>query len=177
MQIQQLRARIKQDDLQIAEVTKKQDRIQEQIQRLEGRVQATPGIEQEFKQLTRNYDTALEEYKDLLRKSGSATEATELQHQQEGERFSVLDHPSLPQDPSFPNKLYFTLGGIGLGFAVSAGLLYLFALGDKSMHTERDIEACLKLPVLTTVPSLDLLAIKKIRMPQKSKESAVVFEA
>lgn len=177
LQIQQLRARIRQDDEQIAEATKKQERVQAQVNMLQARVQSTPAIEQEYKQLTRNHDTALEEYKDLLRKSGSATEATELQHQQEGQRYSVLDPPTLPTEPSFPNKLYFTLGGIGLGFAASAGLLYLFALADKSMHTERDVELCLKLPVLTTVPSLDLLAIKKIKVPQTSHDSAVVFKA
>jgi hypothetical protein len=32
----------------------------------------------------------------------------------------------------------------------------LIALLDKSMHTERDVEACLNLPVLSTVPLLDV---------------------
>jgi hypothetical protein len=32
------------------------------------------------------------------------------------------------------------------------------ALTDKAMYTERDVELCLKLPVLTLVPSFDVSA-------------------
>jgi hypothetical protein len=34
--------------------------------------------------------------------------------------------------------------------------MYLIALLDKSMHTERDVQVCLNLPVLSTVPLLDV---------------------
>jgi capsular polysaccharide biosynthesis protein len=34
--------------------------------------------------------------------------------------------------------------------------MYLLAIGDKAMYTERDVEACLKLPVLTMVPGFDV---------------------
>ena len=36
------------------------------------------------------------------------------------------------------------------------GIMYLIALTDKSMHTERDVELALKLPVLTVVPKLEV---------------------
>src|SRR5256885_11221285 len=42
---------------------------------------------------------------------------------------------------------------ISLGLAI----LYLIAIGDKSMHTERDVELALKLPVLALVPVLEAL--------------------
>ena len=44
------------------------------------------------------------------------------------------------------------------GLALSLAILYLLALLDKAMYTERDVEVCLKLPVLTTVPSFDVWA-------------------
>jgi capsular polysaccharide biosynthesis protein len=34
--------------------------------------------------------------------------------------------------------------------------MYLIALTDKSMHTERDVELAMKLPVLAVVPKLEL---------------------
>ena len=34
--------------------------------------------------------------------------------------------------------------------------MYLIAFLDKSMHTEKDAEVCLNLPVLATVPLLDV---------------------
>src|SRR5271166_1872529 len=45
-QIQQLRARVKQDDLNIADLTKRQSRLQEQIQAMQARVQASPMVEE-----------------------------------------------------------------------------------------------------------------------------------
>jgi hypothetical protein len=38
------------------------------------------------------------------------------------------------------------------------GLLYLIAISDKSLHSERDVELALKLPVLALVPTLDIVA-------------------
>ena len=154
-QIQQLRAKIRQDDLGIAELAKRQSQIQEQIRLIQGRVQASPMVEQQFKEITRNYQTALELYNDLLKKRDSSTMATSLEHQQESETFRILDPPSLPTTPSSPNRLALIGGGMGAGLALGLGVLYLLAMLDKAMYTERDVETCLKLPVLTTVPCFD----------------------
>jgi uncharacterized protein involved in exopolysaccharide biosynthesis len=175
-QLAQLRLKIKQNNDTIAGLTKKQSQIEEQIRVLQGRVQSSPMIEQEFKELTRNYDTALEGYKDLLKKQESSAMAGALEHQQEGEQFRVLEPPSLPNEPSFPNKPLFAGGGLGFGIALSAGIMYLIALGDKSLHTERDVEVSLRLPVLTTVPNLDIATIHNLSRRHKSSDSAVVFE-
>lgn len=154
-QIQQLRAKIKQDDLSIADLTKHQAQIQEQIRLLQSHVQSSPMVEQQLKELTRNYQTALDSYNDLLKKQQKSSMATDLEHQQQGETFRVLDPPSLPIAPSFPKKAVFVGGGFGGGFALGIAILYLLAMGDKGMYTERDVELCLKLPVLTIVPNFE----------------------
>ena len=154
-QIQQLRLRIRQDDLSIAELTKKQGQIQNQIGILQGRLQMSPSVEQEFKELTRNHQTALDFYNELLRKNDQSAMAQDLNHQQQGEHFNVLDPPSLPSEPSFPKRLLFAGGGLAFGLALGVGIIYLLAALDKAMHTELDVEYCLKLPVLVAVPILD----------------------
>jgi polysaccharide chain length determinant protein (PEP-CTERM system associated) len=154
-QIQQLRAKLRQDDLNIADLTKRQAHIQEQITQLQGRLQASPVVEQQLKEITRSYQTALDFYNELLKKRQQSAMATDLEHQQESEQFRVLDPPSLPDKPSFPKRTYFAGGGMGAGFALALAIMYLIALLDKSMHTERDVEVCLNMPVLTTVPRLD----------------------
>jgi hypothetical protein len=37
-------------------------------------------------------------------------------------------------------------------------MLYLFAMLDKSLHNERDVEIGLKLPLLVSIPALDVVA-------------------
>ena len=156
-QIQQLRARMRQDDLNIEELTKRQAQLQNHINVLQGRLQTSPAVEQQYKELTRNHQTALDFYNDLMKKHDQSSMAQDLNHQQEGEHFTVLDPPSLPLTPSFPKKLNFAGGGFGLGLALGVGILYLLAALDKTMHNEQDVEVCLKLPVLAAVPTLDRL--------------------
>lgn len=155
-QVQQLRAKLRQDDQNIADLTKRQAQIQEQIAQLQGRLQASPVVEQQLKEITRNYQTAQDFYNELLKKRQQSAMASDLEHQQESEQFRVLDPPSLPDKPSFPKRTYFAGGGLAAGLALALGIMYLIALLDKSMHTERDVEVCLNMPVLTTVPLLDV---------------------
>jgi uncharacterized protein involved in exopolysaccharide biosynthesis len=140
---------------------------------MQGRVEATPVIEQQFKEITRNYQTALEFYNELLKKRDNSAMATDLEHQQESEQFRVLDPPSLPSEPSFPKKPLFAAGGLGVGLALSVALLYLLAISDKSLHTERDVEVALKLPVLALVPTLQLAGTGATRSGARDMHDAM----
>src|SRR5579859_7430120 len=44
--------------------------------------------------------------------------------------------------------------------------LYLIVISDKSMHTERDVELALKLPVLALVPVLEVLTQGKSKVSE-----------
>ena len=166
-QLQQLRAKVKQDEVSIADLTKRQAQIQQQTAVLESHIQASPVVEQQIKELTRNYQTALEHYNDLLKNQQKSAMLTDLQDQQEGETFRVLDPPSLPATPSFPQKTMFVGGGFGAGLALGVGILYLLALSDKAMYTERDVELCLKVPVLTLVPTFEILEASGRHHPKR----------
>jgi len=155
--IQLLRARVRQDEINIAGLTKQQGQIQDQIRSLQGRMEASPMVEQQLKELTQNYQSALEFYNELQKKRESSEMAKDLAHQQQGEQFNMLDPPNLPVTPSFPKKLYFAGGGLGGGFALSLAILYILMMIDKTLHTERDVELQLRLIVLATVPVLEVV--------------------
>jgi len=158
-QIQQLRAKIKQDDMMVADLSKRQNQINSQIAVLQGRLQLSPAVEQQFKELTRSYQAASDSYNDLLRRLDQAKIAQSFTQDQQGEQFSMEDPPSLPMTPSFPKKPIFAGGGLAGGLALGLAVLYLVAAIDSSMHSERDVEACLKLPVLAMVPTMDPAAM------------------
>jgi polysaccharide chain length determinant protein (PEP-CTERM system associated) len=154
-QVQQLRAKIRQDEINIADLTKRQEQIQEQTRELQARVKASPVVEQQLKELTRNYQTASDFYNDLLKKRETSAMATNLEQQQGSEQFSVFDPPRVPEKPFSPNQGMLVGVGFGSGLAIGLGLLYLIAFNDRSLHTERDVEKCLRLPVLALIPELD----------------------
>lgn len=168
--IQQLRAKLKQDDLNIADLTKRGNQVQGQISVLQGRLQLSPAVEQQYKELMRSYQSASEFYNDLLKRRDQAAVARDLSKEQQGEQFSMEDPPSLPMTPSFPKKVVFAGVGLGGGLAMGVALLYLLAALDSSMHTERDVELCLKVPVLTLVPTIDPAAMARSSNNGKNRE-------
>jgi len=154
-QVQQLRSQLHSLDQIIAEKTREQDQIKQQIKVYQERVQSSPAIEQQYKELTRDYQTALDFYNDLLRKRDQSAMATDLERRQEGEQFRVLDPANLPENPSFPNRPMFALGGLGGGLALGLAITFLLELRDTSFKTERDIEFALRLPVLAIIPTIE----------------------
>jgi polysaccharide chain length determinant protein (PEP-CTERM system associated) len=163
IQITQLRGQIHTLEQTIAEKSKEQEQIKQQIKLYQDRVQSSPVVEEQFKELTRGYQTALDSYDELQKKRGESAMATELERQQEGEQFRVLDPANLPDKPSFPNRLLFTTGGLAGGLGLGLALAFLLEMRDTSMRTERDIELVLKLPVLAMVPEIKPLSEKPSR--------------
>ena len=162
LQIQEFRAQLHQADLTISQRKKEQEELQHQIKVLQGRIQLSPTVQQEFKALTRDYQTALNFYNELLKKRDEAQMATELERRQQGENFRVLDPPSFPERPSFPSRRLFTLAGLAAGLGLGAGLAYLAELRDKSLRKLQDVEVYLGLPTLAVIPSMESARRKDI---------------
>jgi uncharacterized protein involved in exopolysaccharide biosynthesis len=151
-EIQQLRMQIHQYSEVIAQATRQQTNLQNQIRVLQGRVALSPGVEEQYKQLTRDYDTAQKFYNDLLDKKSQSEMQTAMEREQQGEQMRLQIAADLPESPSFPNRLLFAAGGLGGGLALGVGLGLLLELRDKSLRNENDVIAALDLPVLSQVP-------------------------
>jgi polysaccharide chain length determinant protein (PEP-CTERM system associated) len=157
-QVQQLRAQIHQYDQVVKDRTQQQEEIQTQIKLYQARVQSTPAVEQEYKEITRDYQTALDFYNDLLKKRDQSAMANDLERSQQGEKFRVLDPANLPNEPSFPKMPLLTGGGFAGGLALGLALTLLFEMQDTSLRSERDVELALRLPVLVSIPPVGLVA-------------------
>jgi polysaccharide chain length determinant protein (PEP-CTERM system associated) len=162
-EIQNLRAQIFQLEQGIKQRTAQQEEIQRQIKLYQARVESSPTIEQEYKELTRDYQTALAFYNDLLIKRDQSSMANDLERRQQGEQFQVLDPANLPDKPSFPNKQLFALGGFGAGLGAAISLVLLIEILDTSLHSKQSVENVLQLPVLATIPVIQGPSNKRVR--------------
>lgn len=154
--ITQLRAQILGDDQLITDDTHAQEKLKKQIEVYEGRVQTSPLVEQKYKELTRGYQTAQDNYNDLLKRRETSVISGNVAEQQQGEQFKVLDAADFPGSPSFPNPLKFSLGGLAGGLVLGLGLAFLLEMKDTSIRNERDVEFALRLPVLAMIPAIEL---------------------
>jgi polysaccharide chain length determinant protein (PEP-CTERM system associated) len=149
--IQQLRLQLRAMDQGIAQKKRDQAAIQAQLHTYQERVAASPEIEEEYKAITRDNQTAQNFYDSLLAKMNDSKMATDLEKRQQGESFKVMDEPNLPESPTFPKRPVFVGGGLGAGLAL--GLLIIAALEymDTAVRSERDIWAFTKLPTLGVI--------------------------
>ncbi|HMF53378.1 MAG TPA: Wzz/FepE/Etk N-terminal domain-containing protein [Edaphobacter sp.] len=147
----QLRTQLRSMDQEIAMKKRDQASIQTQLHLYQERVASSPEVEEEYKSITRDNQTAQTFYAELLNKIQTAKMATDLEKRQQGEQFRVMDEPNLPESPSSPKRSVFVAGGLAsgllLGLLIVGSLEYL----DTAVRSERDIWAFTQLPTLGVI--------------------------
>ncbi|MGB9073324.1 MAG: Wzz/FepE/Etk N-terminal domain-containing protein [Terriglobales bacterium] len=151
-EIRQLRLQVHQYEGVITQATADEKKLQSSIQLYQSRTAMSPGIEEQYKALTRDYDNSQSSYRDLLAKKSATELATSMENQQQGEQMRILQPAGLPAQPSFPNRLYCAAGGLGAGLALGIAMAMWFELRDKAIRTEKDAAAAMDLPLLVSVP-------------------------
>ena len=151
-EIRQLRLQIHQYEDLIGQASRDQKKLQDEIAVYQGRVALSPAIEEQYKQLARDYDNTQKVYQDLLADKSKSDIALRMEQQQQGEQMRLLNPASVPDAPSFPNRLFFAGGGFGAGLALGATLAIWLEFRDKSIRTQADAEAALELPMLVSMP-------------------------
>src|SRR5581483_2107135 len=109
----QLQGQLKVTQNEIANHEHRIEELQRSIGEYQGRLNSAPATEQQLTELTRGYEASKADYDELQKKKNASEMATNMEQLKQGERFTVLDPPSLPTAPSFPNHLKFC--GMGLG--------------------------------------------------------------
>jgi polysaccharide biosynthesis transport protein len=120
----------------------------------QGRLNEGPVREQQLADLTRGYDQSKANYDQLLKKESDSRMATSMEQLQKGQRFRMIDPPSLPLKPDFPNRLKFCGMGIGLGLALGLLLAGGLEFLDDRMHSDRTIKALLPMKVISEIPEI-----------------------
>jgi succinoglycan biosynthesis transport protein ExoP len=100
------------------------DRVLAEIQTYQGRVSRIPFREQEMAALTRDYENAKGNYRSLVDKKMSAEMATDMEHRQQGEKFTLIDAARVPERPLTSRR-----AGYGVAVFLSAAISALIVLG------------------------------------------------
>jgi polysaccharide chain length determinant protein (PEP-CTERM system associated) len=145
---------LRQAEAEVARFRAKQADLDEEMMRIQARVDLAPRTEQELATLTRDYAQLQEGYVTLLRKQRDAEMAEQLEQRWKGERFKVLDPAHFPDKAFFPSRTLFAflglVGGLGLGL-VSA---FAVELLDHSIKNADQLEELFSQPLLATIPHI-----------------------
>jgi polysaccharide biosynthesis transport protein len=150
----QLQGQLHANEVEIANRVEAIAALKARVNSYQDRLNSSPAAEQQLADLTRGYEQTKANYDDLLKKQNESAMATSMEQMQQGERFSMIDPPSLPLKPAFPNRLMFC--GIGLGFGLAFGLLIVGGLEimDNRLHSEKEIKTLLSMAVIAEIPEI-----------------------
>jgi succinoglycan biosynthesis transport protein ExoP len=120
----------------------------------QARLNQEPVREQQLSDLTRGYDQSKANYDELLKKKNESAMATSMELLQQGERFRIIDAPSLPLKPDFPNRLKFCLIGLGVGLALGVVVAGVLEMLDDRVFDEKDFQKLLPVGVISEIPPI-----------------------
>jgi capsular polysaccharide biosynthesis protein len=88
----------------------------------------------------------------MLNKKTQSELATNLEKRQQGERFNIIDPPSLPVKAISPDHVKISLGGLLAGFIVGAALALFVEAKDHSLFTEQELRSAFAFPLILGLP-------------------------
>jgi succinoglycan biosynthesis transport protein ExoP len=150
----------------------KRDQVQKQVADLDRRLAAAPGVQRDFDALARELDNDQLRYRELRQKQMEAKLSDNLESEQKGERFSLIDPPRVPEQPASPNRPLLLC--LGLILALGAGVATTLALesGDGSVRNRRELELLLGVSPLAILP---LMLTRADRIKRRLQTSSAVL--
>ena len=131
-----------------------EQRLRADIAAYQQRLENTPKREQEFLQVSRDYDSTRELYASLTKRLEAAQLAESMEQRQKGEQFRILD-PAVPSSlPAAPNRLKLLGMSLVLSLGLAGGALMLAEMLDTSFHSTDEMRQFTTVPVLVSVPKI-----------------------
>ena len=152
--IRRLKAALTEVDAEVKALRKDESRLQAATARYQARADNTPLREQEFQELSRNYQTTKDHYQSLLKRYQEAQLAEDMEQRQKGEQFKIVDPAVVSDRPAAPNRSRFLLTGLILSLGLAAAAVVLAEQLDTSFHAIEELRAFTKIPVLVGIAGI-----------------------
>jgi succinoglycan biosynthesis transport protein ExoP len=150
----QLQGQIRANRVEIANRERSIAELKTKVTDYQSRLNQEPVREQQLSDLTRGYEQSKANYDDLLKKKNESAMATSMELLQQGERFRIIDPPSLPAKPDFPNRLKFCAIGLAVGLALGTVVAGAFEMMDDRIYDEKELQKLLPVPVIAEIPAI-----------------------
>ncbi|NNG01199.1 MAG: hypothetical protein HKM93_17540 [Desulfobacteraceae bacterium] len=148
--------------------------IEKDLEDLRRKVSIAPVIEKEYKELTLDYSNAKNKYNEIFNKLMSAEVAQQMEEQQIGEKFTILEPAYLPSSPSKPNRIAIMLLGFVLACGAGLGVVATQEAMDHTFKNEDELVLATGLPVLS---SLSMVKTPEERRSKRIRTTVYVFGA
>ncbi len=152
---QQLTIAIAEADATVSALGARVSEYQRRFGELRNASNMIPQVEQEYTQLTRDYDVYRQNYDALLKRRESVTMSGEVESKTDTVDFRVIDPPFVPSQPAWPNRPLLlslvTLAGLLAGIAIA----FLLSQLRRTVTDRRVLRELTGLPLLGAVSRVE----------------------
>ncbi len=143
-------------------------RVQAAIDDVQLLLSETPAVAELLNGLEREYRHLFSSYQDFSNRQLEATVQAQLERRQLGEHFRVLESAFIASEPSSPDRLMIIALGVVFALAVGIGLGIVLESVDGSVHSARQLQSAIGIPVLAAIPRIcleaDIAALRRSRL-------------
>ncbi len=147
-----LQTQIDSIDINIKASTEQKRRLKLKLAEYEERITDSPRVEQEGLALNRDYENAVKQYQEIKQKQLRAEVSEQLEKENKGERFSVIEPARFPQTPEKPNRLGIFLLGTVLSFAAGFGSAAVKEMLDHTVRGTKNLVSIVGSHPLSVIP-------------------------
>ncbi|MCL1985340.1 MAG: Wzz/FepE/Etk N-terminal domain-containing protein [Betaproteobacteria bacterium] len=150
-----LQLQLKQIEGTIEQLREEQKKIPPQIDQYKKWIEAVPVREAEWTGFTRDYNELRRHYDQLVSQSLQAQSVENLERNQKGSKFKIVDSARVPEKPFKPNFLTIVFVAMAAGLGLSFGSVLLFDFADTSFKQIGELEAYIGVPVICAIPFIE----------------------
>jgi uncharacterized protein involved in exopolysaccharide biosynthesis len=160
---------------QRASLLKKRAQSSATLADYENRLAQMPAVERDYTAIMQELDSEQSKYREIRARLLEAQLAQNLESEQKGERFTLIEPPVEPQEPSSPNRGLVLLLGLVGGLLASFGVVALLESLDSTVRGRDVVEQILGVAPLAVIPWLnsEVDALRRRRRAQLMAAGAV----
>jgi uncharacterized protein involved in exopolysaccharide biosynthesis len=163
--VMQIKAQINGVDTQIAALEARGRELRAKADQLVKRVEATPQVEREYQQLTRDLQLARTKYDELLKSRMDSELTVAAIAGGRSDEIRVVTAPAVPSEPAKPTRPIIAAVGIVLALIIGLAAVVLMEAMDQTVRGSRDVKRVLSVAPLAVIPQIqDAASIRRMRV-------------
>ena len=140
-------------DAEIAKMEQQRAELQNVIKDYELRLRVTPTLYQDLEDLLREEARLQKEYETFAAQKLTASITTAAETDRDNEIYRIVDPPSYPYYPEFPDRVRLIWMSLGAGFVLGICAAFGRELLDNTISSEEEAVKAFNLPVLAVIPT------------------------
>lgn len=132
-----------------------QSELQNRVLHYESLLKKAPDVEKDYQALLRDYSNATVKYEEIRAKQREAAVSKNLEQDQKGQRFTLLEPPNLPLEPVSPNRPAILFMGFVLAAAAGLGFAALREVMDSAINGVHELTTIMGEAPLVVIKYID----------------------